>query len=404
MALQRTQVLIVGGGMVGLALAIGLAKAGRKVTVVERSETPGEMPEQTSLRVSAINAGVAQWLSELGAWQRLPTDRCAPYHGMSVWEHDSFGKIEFTAEQADLASLGTILENQVLVAALWQQAEEVGVQLIAGVDIETPEYHESDVSVALINGKGNGNGNGDVILAQLLVAADGARSQLRDHVGTPIIHRDYEQQGLVATIESEEPHAGIARQVFHAGGPLALLPMADAKQSSIVWSLPTLEAQAMCALSAEEFSQKLTVASNNCMGMLRPVSERVSFPLRMQYAQTWVHGRQVLVGDAAHTIHPLAGQGANLGFGDAFHLVQQLTSLGTLNGQWDNTELNRALRRYERARKAAAVRHIATMEGFHQLFTGSNPIVKMGRSLGLSLVNQTNPVKDFFLRQASELG
>lgn len=395
MALQRTQVLILGGGMVGLALAIALAKAGRSVVVVERNEHPEKIPEQTSLRVSAINAGAQKWLDELGAWEGLPKDRIAAYQGMSVWEHDSFGKIEFTAAQADLQALGTILENQVLVASLWQQAKSVGVELLSGVGIRNPEYHESDVSVEL--------DNGNVILAQLLVAADGARSQLREEVGTPVIHRDYEQQGLVATVESSEPHQGIARQVFLAGGPLALLPMANPHQSSIVWSLPSVEAAATCALSEEAFSQQLTVASNNCIGLLKPVSERASFPLIMQYAQEWVHGRQVLVGDAAHTIHPLAGQGANLGFGDAFYLAKQLNALGTLNGQWDNAELKRALRGYERARKAAAVRHIATMEGFHQLFTGNNPILKMGRSLGLSLVNQSNPVKDFFLRQANEL-
>ncbi|RUO36110.1 FAD-dependent 2-octaprenylphenol hydroxylase [Aliidiomarina shirensis] len=396
MALQRTQVLIVGGGMVGLALAISLAKAGRRVVVVERNEHPETMPEQPTLRVSAINSGAQQWLTELGAWERLPQERIAPYQGMSVWEHDSFGKIEFTAAQADLVSLGTILENQVLVAALWQQAKNVGVELVSGVGIAKPEYHENDVSVEL--------DNGNVILAQLLVAADGARSQLREHVGTPVIHRDYEQQGLVATVESSEPHEGIARQVFLAGGPLALLPMANPHQCSIVWSLPSTEAQELCGMPEEAFSQQLTVASNNCIGLLKPVSERMSFPLVMQYAQEWVHGRQVLVGDAAHTIHPLAGQGANLGFGDAFHLANKLNALGTLNGQWDNHELSRALRGYERARKAAAVRHIATMEGFHQLFTGTNPVLKAARSVGLSLVNQTNPVKDFFLRQANELG
>lgn len=402
MALHRTQVAIVGGGMVGLALACALAKAGRKVAVIERDANAGQFPKQATQRVSAINLAAQQWLTDMGAWQHLPSERLGAYQGMHVWDHDSFGEITFNADDVDLPSLGTILENAVLTAALWQQAEQLGVTLYAGASIAAVEYHENDATIQL--------DTGDVILAQLVVAADGARSKLREQVGTPVIHRDYQQAGVVATIRTSEPHNGIARQAFSVGrlqaspgGPLALLPLADAHACSIVWSAPLLEAERLCALSEAEFNKELNVASNQCLGLLTVQSEREQFPLTMRYAQKWVYGRQVLVGDAAHTIHPLAGQGVNLGFGDAHLLAHEITELGTLNGQFDSQQLQRALRRYERARKAAAVRHIATMEGFHQLFTNRNPLVKLSRSIGLQLVNQAKPLKDYFLRQANQL-
>jgi len=395
MALKRTQVLIVGGGMVGLALACALAKAGRQVTVVEQQARTHDFPAEPTLRVSAINLKAQQWLRELGAWQRLPNERRCDYQGMDVWDQDSFGRIQFHAADSDLPHLGTIVENAVVETALWQTADALGVSLIHGVSIDMPEFQEQDVTVQL--------DNGDIILAQLLVAADGGNSKLRQHVATPVVHRDYEQHGLVATIKTSLPHQGIARQAFHTGGPLALLPMADPHEVSIVWSLPVTEAQRLCQLDETQFNQALTVASDNRLGILSCASQRVSFPLTMRYAQRWVYQRQVLVGDAAHTIHPLAGQGVNLGFGDAYLLAQQLNQLGSLNGQWNDAQLQRQLRHYERARKTAALRHIATMEGFHQLFRPRNPVLRLARAIGLKAVDKANPLKDFFLQQANQI-
>ncbi|WP_194757139.1 UbiH/UbiF/VisC/COQ6 family ubiquinone biosynthesis hydroxylase [Aliidiomarina indica] len=393
MAIIRTQIIVVGGGMVGLAFATAMAKHGRDVVVIEKQARSGAMPDKPTLRVSALNHAVRTWLQELGAWERIPADKCGDYQGMHVWEHDSFGHIHFSANQADLADLGTIIENAVVEAALWQSAEAAGVRLLSDVTFTTPEYHEHDVSVQL--------SNNDVVIGQLLIAADGGQSRLRGISGTPVHHRDYEQEGVVCTIQSTEPHQGIARQVFLGDGPLALLPMADPFQCSIVWSTPKDKAQSLLALSDSAFNQALTAASDGQLGVLSVVSKRVSFPLTMRYAEDWLYGRQVLMGDAAHTIHPLAGQGANLGFGDAFVLAERLRSLGTLNGQWNQDELMRALRGYQRARKAAALRHIAVMEGFHQLFTKKHPLVRLTRAAGLALTQEINPLKDFFLNQAN---
>lgn len=394
MALHRTQVIIVGGGMVGVSLAVALAQQGRQVALVEKQVDKAELPTSMQLRVSAISEGSRTWFEQLGVWPDLPLDRLGPYHGMQVWDRDNGAQITFAASQAAVETLGHIVENAVLEAVLWQRAEALGVQLLTGMQHEAPVFGEQDVTLGL--------DNGDIVLGQLLVAADGANSSLRQAAGTPMVFKDYEQHGVVATVETTQPHGGIARQAFMPGGPLALLPLAQPNQVSIVWSMPVIQAQNWCAEDDMQFNQRLTAASDNCLGALKVVGERASFPLQMRYAEQWLHQRQVLIGDAAHTIHPLAGQGANLGLSDARDLCQRLAGLGTLNGQWDANELQRALRGYSRARKAAAVQHIAAMEAFHQLFKGSNPVVRAVRKLGLNMVDKQPWLKQFFLQQASK--
>ena len=394
MALLRTQVVIVGAGMVGLSLAIALAQRGREVVVVERQAAKASMPEAQQLRVSAISSGSRAWLEDLGVWPLIPTERIGEYQHMHVWDRDNGAEIEFAAQQAGLANLGQIVENAVVESCLWQRAEALGVKVVDQVEHEPPVFSAQDVTLTL--------SNGDIVLAQLLVAADGARSRLRELAGTPMVFKDYEQCGVVATIECEQAHQATARQAFMPGGPLALLPLNNPHQVSIVWSRPQLEAERLQALDDEAFNHELSAASDNVLGLLRVTGPRQSFPLQMRYAEQWLYQRQVLVGDAAHTIHPLAGQGANLGMGDARDLSARLNELGTLNGQWDTQALQRSLRSYERARKAAAVQQIATMEGFHQLFRTSNPIIRALRGTGLKLVNGQPLLKQFFLQQASK--
>lgn len=394
MGLSRAQVAIVGGGMVGAALAISLASKGKKVVLLERSSQPKVMPEKPTLRVSALSDASQKWLHELSVWEHIPSDLLGYYQRMEVWDDANGAEIQFSAASVEKPNLGCIVENAVIEAAMWKQAEAVGVQIEVGVDIETVEYSEDDVVVQSKNGRH--------FLCQLLVAADGGRSQIRELMNVELKYRDYEQQGVVATLNTEYPHEGIARQVFLPGGPLALLPMADSNQVSIVWSLPTLEAQDKVALAPKAFAEAVTAASGGRLGVLSLGGEKAGFPLKMQYASQWMQLRTVLVGDAAHTIHPLAGQGANLGLGDAWYLAQQLQSLGTLNGAWDTKTLEKALRHYERARKTAAVKQIATMEGFHRLFTEQNPFIRVARGLGLSATQRMEKVKAFFLNQANQ--
>lgn len=394
MALLRTQVVIVGAGMVGLSLAIALAQRGRDVVVLERQAAKQETPSQTQLRVSALSSGSRSWLEALGVWGLIPQDRVGVYQQMHVWDRDNGADVHFSAQEAGFTNLGQIVENAVVESCLWQRAQALGVKVIDEVEHETPIFSEHDVTLGL--------SNGDIVLAQLLVAADGARSRLRELAGTPMVFKDYEQAGLVATIHCEQPHQRTARQAFMPGGPLALLPLHDPHQLSIVWSRPHLEAEQLKALDEEDFNHALSAASDNVLGLLKVTGPRQSFPLQMRYAEHWLHQRQVLIGDAAHTIHPLAGQGANLGMGDAQDLSARLNELGTLNGQWEPQSLQRSLRGYERARKAAAVQQIATMEGFHQLFRTNNPLLRAVRSVGLKVVDAQPLLKQFFLQQASK--
>lgn len=392
MALHRGQIVIVGGGMIGLSLAVELARHQRQVILIERGPAKSKLPQPGQLRVSALSPGSIDWLSRMNVWQALPEERLGPYNHMRVWDKDTRGLIEFDATEVGVHTLGIIVENALLESILWQRADDLGVTLLSETEHEPVEFSADDVTLTL--------SNGDIVLGQLLIAADGAHSSLRHQAGTPVTFKDYEQKGLVANITCEQPHQGVARQVFMPGGPLALLPLADPHQVSIVWSRPLSEADELLALDDDAFNHRLTAASDSCLGLLSVSSQRAAFPLIMRYAERWVYQRQVLVGDAAHTIHPLAGQGANLGLADARDLAGRLCKLGTLQGRWDTVELERALRGYERARKAAAVERIAAMEGFHQLFRTANPLIRAVRSHGLSLVNRLGPVKQFFIRQA----
>ena len=316
MALIRTQVAIVGAGMVGLSLAVALAKHGREVVVIERQQAKRDVPEQPQVRVSALSAGSQAWLEALGVWSLLPKTRLGPYLKMSVWDRDNGAHIDFDASDAGMPTLGHIVENAVVEACLWQRAEALGVRIMDAVEFDAPEYHEQDVTLSL--------SNGDIVLTQLLVAADGARSALREQAGTPMVFKDYEQHALVANINTQHPHQQTARQGFMPGGPLALLPLADTQQVSIVWTRPPLEAERLLHLDETTFNRELTAASDSTLGTLTLASQRYTFPLQMRYAEQWVTQRLVLIGDAAHTIHPLAGQGANLGIGDARDLATRL--------------------------------------------------------------------------------
>ncbi len=389
---HSVEIAVVGGGMVGMATALGLAEAGYQVAVIERAE-PQPVSGEPRLRVSAINRASQRWLESLGVWQRLDPARLAPYDAMAVWDKDSIGKIGFDAETLQEPDLGHIVENDALAYALWQQS--LGQERIRRF-IGTPERWAQGEREAWLT-----LDSGDMITARLLLAADGANSWLRQQAQIPLTFRDYGHHALVATIECQQPHQRVARQVFLPDGPLALLPLADPHRCSIVWSQPPALAAERAEMSPEAFGQALTVASEARLGALALVSQRAVFPLTMRYAQDFVRPRLALLGDAAHTIHPLAGQGVNLGLGDGLKLVETLSAVR--GSEWDIGDV-RLLQRYGRARKAAAQEMLAAMEGLRWLFAGSHPLKKGLRDLGLNLVDQAGPVKNQLLKKALGLG
>jgi len=387
--MQKVDVAIVGGGMVGLTLAAALSGNGLKIAVISNVPLEKPVPETPLLRVSAINEANREALSALGVWQHLPSQRIAPYGHMHVWDKDSFGHIHFDHEQMQRPQLGHIVENQVLTNALATCVRDQEDTSVVNSAISKVLWGEHETMLML--------DNDDVISCKLLVGADGANSFVRKQAGLPISFRDYGHTAIVATVHTEKPHGETARQVFTPHGPLALLPLSDPHLCSIVWSQNTEQAETLMQLSADDFAHSLTAVSNSEMGLVSLKSERHSFTLTMRYARQWAREGAVIIGDAAHTIHPLAGQGANLGMQDAFSLARLLTQL-----HQENKPLSRLryLRPFERERKAEAMKMISAMDSFKVLFEGDNPVKKMIRGIGLVATDHIPAVKRKLISQA----
>lgn len=392
--MQSVDVAIVGGGMVGLAVACGLQGSGLRVAVLEQN-APVALADNAppELRVSAINAASEKLLTRLGVWSEIVAHRASCYHGMEVWDKDSFGRITFNDESMGYSHLGHIIENAVVHQALWQKAQQcTDVTLITPAELQQVAWGENEAFLTLKDAS--------MITARLVVGADGANSWLRDKADIPLTFWDYHHHALVATIRTSEPHNAVARQVFHGDGILAFLPLSDPHLCSIVWSLSPHQAKAMQEADEATFNQALCVAFDNALGLCQVESERQVFPLTGRYARQFAAHRLALVGDAAHTIHPLAGQGVNLGFMDAAELINELRRL---HREGKDIGQHLYLRRYERSRKHSAALMLAGMQGFRELFAGQNPAKKLLRDVGLKLADTLPGVKTGLIRQAMGL-
>ncbi|WP_434939107.1 FAD-dependent oxidoreductase [Shewanella sp. HL-SH8] len=386
---QTFDVAIVGGGMVGLATAIGLAEANLTVVVIDAGSTQAPSGEP-KLRVSAINKASQQLLTNLGAWQILDHSRVSPYQKMQVWDKDGMGKIEFDSHSISENHLGAIIENDAISFALAKRVSELSnITYIEQQKLQRIAFGEREAWLTLENG--------DNISAALVIGADGANSWVRQQCQIPLTFWDYGHHAIVATVRTELSHDATARQAFLPDGPLAMLPLYDDNLCSIVWSTSPQQAEQLLAVDDKVFGKALTAALDSRLGVCEVVSERHAFPLRMRYARHFARHRLVLAGDAAHTIHPLAGQGVNLGFLDAASIIQ---TVAELHEQGKDIGDYRHLRALERWRKADAMEMIATMEGFKRLFAGRNPLKKAIRDIGLSLVDNVAGLKTVFIRQA----
>ncbi|SQI35939.1 2-octaprenyl-3-methyl-6-methoxy-1,4-benzoquinol hydroxylase [Leminorella richardii] len=386
-------VVIAGGGMVGLSLACGLSGSGLRIAVIEHQLPADELPAEPEIRVSAINAASERFLDRLGVWQDVVARRASPYTSMDVWDRDSFGKITFRADDCGYSHLGHIVENAVIHSALWRKANAAAdITLLAPAKLKQVAWGENEAFITLEDGR--------MLSGRLLVGADGAHSWLRQQADVPLTFRDYGHHALVATVETDEAHGDCARQVFHADGILAFLPLWQSNLCSIVWSLPPEKAREMQALDDDRFNHQLGITFDARLGRCRVVSERRIFPLVARYARSFAAPQLALVGDAAHTIHPLAGQGANLGFMDAACLIAEVKRL-----QKEGKDLGNYfyLRRYERSRKRSAAAMLAAMQGFKTLFDGDNPAKKLFRDVGLVLADTLPGVKPHLVHQAMGL-
>ncbi|QIW15211.1 FAD-dependent 2-octaprenylphenol hydroxylase [Pasteurellaceae bacterium RH1A] len=391
--MKSADLVIVGAGMVGLALAGQLAACDCRIILVEQAPPQFNL-EQTSNRVSAINFASQSLLEEIGAWQHIPAQKRSPYDQMEVWEKDSFAQIQFDNQDPALRALGLdqlgfIIENQQIQHALYEQ-----VKTQANVEFVFDKLQKLGISE---NGAFLTFEDGQMLSAKLVVGADGAQSWVRNQSHIPLISRDYEHTALVCNVKTAEPHEQTARQIFAPDSILAFLPMKDPHQCSIVWSLPPERAAALQACEEADFNKQLTIAFDNRLGLCHLQGSRNIYPLVARYARDFAQPRLALIGDAAHTIHPLAGLGVNLGFADAKCLAQELAlhlAAGHDIGDY------RHLRRFERKRKVEAVKLLGSMGVLKELFADDHPVKKLVRGLGLSLTNQLRPVKNQLLKQA----
>lgn len=384
---QQVDVVVVGGGVVGLTSALGMLQSGFSVAIIDN----GTMAVDTTLidpRVYAINQASQDLLQELGVWGYLDPARLSPYQKMYVWDAKSGGHIEFDARMVISDRLGTIIEESVLKQALLNALSLVKTGLTICANHTVTAINPGNNGVVVTDDKSSWQ-------AQLVMIADGGNSPCRQLLKVPVTSWPYHQHALVALISTEKPHQQTAYQVFNADGPLAFLPLADEKQCSIVWSTTANRAKQLLALDEQAFNQELTKAFAGKLGQVALQGKRYQFPLTMRHVKQYSGMSWLILGDAAHTIHPLAGLGLNVGLAD---LATWLCCLK----QHNNSLLSQsALGSYQRQRKHAVWQIVALMDGLKTLF--NNPLLPVAtlRGWGLRLCNGLAPLKKIIIEQAA---
>ena len=430
-------VIIVGGGMVGSALGCAVGDLGFRVVVVEAREPAATWPaDSVDARTSALTRASENILRNLGVWERMAAMRVSAYREMHVWDAEGFGEIHFDSAEIGEPDLGHIVENRVIQKALWERLGEIatiericpakvvalelgGERPVLALDVGCAS-RTGDLGVRSVHptdsaGRGQeaaptndaaptGDTNGSVgeppssrsITAALIVAADGAQSELRAMAGLGTRGWAYDQHAVVAIVRPTRHHGDAAWQRFLKTGPIALLPIGDGR-CSLVWSTAPEHAAALAGMPDDEFCRAVTGAMQARLGDILATGPRAVFPLRLQHAENYVEPGFALVGDAAHAIHPLAGQGVNLGLLDAATLADVLEQ-ARLRGR--PLGAMATLRRYERARKGANLAMMGAMDVFKRLFSNDNPALSVARSLGLRATDLAIPVKHAIMRRA----
>ncbi|MEX0976195.1 MAG: UbiH/UbiF/VisC/COQ6 family ubiquinone biosynthesis hydroxylase [Woeseia sp.] len=389
--MKRTfDIVIAGAGMAGLTVAALLARSEQRHRMTLRIVDAGMRPQfdagdDLALRVSAVAAGSATIYQALGVWQSITAIRACPIREMHVWDaaRPPVGPetLHFDAAEFALAELGHVVENVLVQDVLLAELDRLGVK----VEFETPL-----ADLQMVNGRCTLQiPDGKWLDCDLLVGADGVNSMVRRCAGIPATAWRYPQSAFVTHLLPQDPHRNIAWQRFLPDGPLALLPLSDGR-ISIVWSTTPEQAAAVMAVTDTQLGRLVTEASDGVLGLLTATGPRATFPLKAQYATAYVKPGIVLIGDAAHSIHPLAGQGANLGIADAHQLAKVITRAiadGEHPGDWP------VLRRYERGRKGANQGMLYFVDALNRLFSSPAQPVSVLRSAGMRLFNRSGPLR-----------
>ncbi|MCW8930567.1 MAG: UbiH/UbiF/VisC/COQ6 family ubiquinone biosynthesis hydroxylase [Gammaproteobacteria bacterium] len=386
-------IIIVGGGMVGATLACALGNSSLKVAVIEAYQSNFDWQEGShDIRVSAITHASQHIFENLGVWESMQHDGVTAYDKMHVWDATGQGQIHFDSTEVGQADLGHIIENRIIQKAVQNRLSDFdNVDLLMPVQLQSMQINEQGVELATTDGVN--------YTAQILVGADGANSWVRKQAGITLSSWAYHQNAVVCNVSTSESHQNACWQQFMPEGPLAFLPLADG-QSSIVWSTTEEKAESLLNMDEQSFSQELQVTFGSSLGRIQLSSERGVFPLRLRHANQYVQEHLALIGDAAHTVHPLAGQGVNLGLLDAVVLAEELLraqekkrGIGALS----------TLRRYERRRKGDNIAMLAAMDGFKRLFSNDFTPLKLLRNSGLNIADKFNPLKNIMIKRAMGL-
>ena len=418
---EQFDLVIVGGGMVGLALAVDIASrddcAQLKIALVEATDLNPPTAVEDNLfdpRVVALSDQSRQLLVALGVWSDIAQQRACPYVAMHVWDAEGTGSIDFHCDDLHADSLGTIVENSVIVAALRRRvASFANIILMTGARVTDITLMDEQPNISDHEGQSwnllslDLSGTAMSIKGKLIVAADGARSQLRDLAALPVREWDYGHTAIVTTVKTQQPHQLSCWQRFTQDGPIALLPLANTHAHgsldgsnghycSLVWSAATPLSEVLMAQDDAEFCAALGSAFEHRLGRIVEVAARHAIPLRQRHAVDYVCPGLALVGDAAHTIHPLAGQGVNLGFYDVAALADEIGRACKRHLPLSDYSI---LRRYQRARKSHNLSAMLIMEGFKRLFGADDPAIRWLRNSGMSFMNK----QTFLKKQLSKI-
>ena len=392
---MRADLIIVGAGMVGSALALALRGHGLECLVLDGGPMrvePFDASASYEPRVSALSMASQRILERLGAWPGVLARRSCPYSDMYVWDGSGTGNIHFSAGSVHALTLGHIVENRVVQDALVERLHDSDVGLLANARLERLRHSGDDWLLTLADGR--------ELRTPLIIAADGANSAVRRLAGCETREWDYLHHAIVTSVRCAEAHQATAWQRFTDEGPLAFLPLGERDGEhwcSIVWSTTPEHAAQLMTLDDEGFSIALGEAFEHRLGRVLQADRRLCIPLRQRHAKRYVEPGLALIGDAAHTIHPLAGQGVNLGFLDAAVLAEVLAQAAA---RGERLADERVLSRYERRRMPHNLAMMAAMEGFQRLFQSDSLTLRLARNAGLDLVDGLQDAKELFVRQA----
>jgi 2-polyprenylphenol 6-hydroxylase len=386
-------VVVVGGGIIGGSFACLLGQAGLKVILLDAGVRQVNSLKKVDARVFAITRASEQILKKAGAWRRINENNIACFRKMHVWDENGLGEINFDSASICEPTMGYIISHQVIVDALQEKLLDMeNVRCIWSV---SPAFIKDETDAMLLETE-----DGLQYRSKLLVAADGSHSKLRSLANIHYQKHDYQQSALACVVTTEYPHAEIARQRFLKRGPLAFLPMVDPHQSAIVWSSSPDHVQRLQEIDKATFHFELAEAFANELGEIKDSTKRLSFPLSRAQAENYIKPRLALIGDSAHTVHPLAGLGANLGLLDAAALAEEV--IDTVQRGRDPGRLQ-VLRRYERMRKCENKSVMYLMDGFKHLFENQSQSVQWLRNFGLDMVDSLPVAKHAIMKRAMGL-